>query len=116
MAQLFVSSAADLEVLDTSGFLRYSASLHGGGRATSGPTESLALPPAPADEMLGSSPQPNRGIAVVRTSKADVNTWAYTEAGGTVLLETPNPLSKALWLRLTRYVELLDPGEDPNGP
>lgn len=46
--------------------------------------------------------------------KATVNEWTYEEAGGSVRVETPNPLPRALWERLKRYVEILEPSK-PKG-
>lgn len=41
------------------------------------------------------------------------NHWVFSEAGGTVKLETPDPLPRALWERLKRYVDMLEPAK-PN--
>jgi hypothetical protein len=37
------------------------------------------------------------------------DTWLYREAGGSVRIETSNPLPRVLWERLVKYVAMLEP-------
>jgi hypothetical protein len=120
VAQIFISAATDLGVLDQNGFLRYGAAKHTAG-GSSNSTATL--------QMHGMQSQPDRSppaqAAVGNMSgSADdkfsvggtffgvkTNTWIYGEAGGMVRLETSDPLPRDLWDRLTRYVKMLEPAK-----
>lgn len=128
VAASFVSTANELGLIDGSGHLRYGSAMHKAGRGVAGETvdvtqeeptpettgffsPSTALPPGvPASSSI--VPGPVRDY----TSHDHVgNFWSYSEAGCTIKVETPDPLSRALWEKLKRYVGLLEPSEQPQG-
>ena len=121
-AQIFVNAADELGVLD-GGVLRYQAALHMAGKPNDSPTDEPQEPPTGwtigAAEFKGTGHSFAPPIAA-RTSPAATlqasssNAWVFSEGGSTVRLETPNPIPRTLWERLTRYVELLEPAEDTN--
>lgn len=123
IAQIFASTAAELQVLDGAGFLRYEAACHSagpGGPRNYPPEEQsprvIKGMPGVQEEPVVPSPVAARTVgsaAVVDAS--DRNVWQFTESGGTVRLETPDPLPMALWLRLKKYVEVLEPEESQGG-
>jgi len=126
-AGIFVSAAEELRLVDR-GFLRFGAAEHaivGGARGaasnevsagTSFATPDRLATPVPGIGNLGQAtvtqPVGSMQTAVVA---ADANVWVYTEGGGTVTVKSPNPLPRALWERLTKYVEMLEPAKGKEG-
>ncbi len=49
------------------------------------------------------------GEAATPQKPPSVDTWLYREAGGSVRIETSNPLPRVLWERLVKYVAMLEP-------
>ena len=117
-AAIFIGSAEELRLIDR-GFLRFGAAEHSLGASIGTITDSLSTPQVPPTDRFMSPggyalmpPQPP-GSAQTSIVAPDMNTWVYTEGGGTVTLKTPNPLPLPLWERLTRYVEMLRPTDGP---
>jgi hypothetical protein len=114
-ASLFISSLGDYELIDDGGFIRYGAAVHKAGRATAGVTTENGSDTALLDQQAAATQSslagsmPSRSADSVSPVKAGTNVWQFTEAGGTVRLETPDPLPKELWSRLKRYVNVLNP-------
>jgi hypothetical protein len=128
-AALFLSSATELAVTDTVGFLRYKAALHSlgaEGKANGRPDKQPDFVFHKGDQVFVGevkvSPDPGKGGSGQRideTSRSGAkgvaahtpgaNVWVFTEGGGTVRLETPDSLPPALWVRLRKYVEMLEP-------
>ncbi len=122
VANLFIKTLSDHGLIDSGGFLRYEAGLHHMNRQQPNGGAALDAAKLLLDEQ-DTDDEPKQPNAQESTSKASsvrrdvgaavgVNVWQFTEAGGTVRLETPDPLPKALWERLKRYVEVLEPGGD----
>lgn len=44
---------------------------------------------------------------IAKTAK--INSWDYSEDGGTVRIRTPETLPRSLWERLQKYVNMLEP-------
>jgi hypothetical protein len=113
-ASLFLTTAAELGVVDDGGFLRYEVALHQAGKdgAASRPsgTADLAVSPATLTGTAHSfAPSLTPRLPVTAAMDSKANVWTFSEAGGTVRLETPDPLPWPLWDRLTRYVKMLEP-------
>ena len=111
VAALFLSSGEELGIIDAGGYLRFQASQHSIGNSQAG-TAALVLAQQPPDGFATDVVNAPRHVATVRSAKTGVNTWVYSEGGGTVLLETPDKLSATLWNRLKRYVDILEPEEE----
>ena len=102
-AGIFISAAKALGVIDQNGFLRYSVELHKARLADNKaplPSESSN---ANAETITASAGRASVtaatvGAASVQTASG-ANVWVYSEAGGTVRLETPDPLPLELWKR-----------------
>jgi hypothetical protein len=104
----FLTAAGSLGIVDSGGFLRFGAALHQAARKDAA-NEPLTF--SRAVDELAKSPQPEVPLerTVARSVSSNSNSWSYNEAGGTVHLETSDPLPKALWERLTKYVQMLEP-------
>jgi hypothetical protein len=123
-AGLFLNTLSELNLLDPGGFLRYGANLHQANRPTVDegstneqrvPVARLETPPEPVHpEAVGAMRSQTSAALRTPTTESALNVWQFTEAGGTIRLETPDPLPPALWIRLKRYVEILKP-EDSKG-
>jgi hypothetical protein len=111
VAQIFVSSAKELGLIDESDILRYGAAMHDAERGTL-PKRSQSndlIPPNPPDLNVNADEKTTLKDPV--QTKAGRNTWTFNEAGGTVVVETTDPLPRALWQRLQRYVTAIEPVE-----
>lgn len=122
VASFFTVTANSLGLIDGRGFLRFDATMHKL-RAEPSTIESDEATPSAwidpskedAPSLLISGPNarmiaaPTHMIPGTESMAATGNVWVYTESGGTVRLETPDPLPLALWERLTKYVEVLRP-------
>ncbi len=117
-ASLFVSSLSELGLIDEGGYLRYGAALHTATRNT--PTPADDQPDGAQEDAINVILRSNATTTVptaapLVTSTVTGNVWQYKEAGGLVRLETPDPLPKALWDRLKKYVEMLEPSSNQGG-
>jgi hypothetical protein len=123
-ASIFNSTVTSLGVVDSAGFLRYGAHRHSAGQ----PRKEMQPPrtysgedkldaDSGVDAVVMQDGLPTHVIQA--KSKVDddgrSNVWTYCEAGGAVRLETSDPLPKALWERLKRYVDVLEPTELKQG-
>lgn len=126
----FLGAAQDLGVIDGGNFLRYAAAKHSAGNYTpQGTTEGLEpvvtenVPLAVAVGRMNAPPirgtiettrpEPQSWSPTAADFMPEVrgqNVWVYRDTeGGTVRLETPEKMSKALWDRLKAYLEILKP-------
>lgn len=127
VASIFITAVSELGLVDAQGFLRYKATKS---RASqSKPEEPEHLRPQspsgqtiypdgiPTEERIGTPAlnlhnQLNFRHSIDAEKKGPAgNVWIFSEEGGTVRLETPNPLPSALWKRLKQYVDVLEPAE-----
>ena len=117
VATMFVSIMTDANLIDGTGHLRYGAGLHS---LQSGSTQQRPLPEF-EEPTIGSHPAPITAISLLPSknqlpvsriaSSPEINVWVFTEDGRTVRLETPDQLSKKLWDRLKKYVDVLEPSD-----
>jgi hypothetical protein len=113
VAGIFKDAAEQLRIVDGAGRLRYMVAVHGAkiiDQPASDTTGGIGKPINQVHETDTAMP-----ITPIGGSRQQSNVWVYTEGGGTVRLETPNPLPRALWDRLTKYVEMLEPAKPENG-
>jgi hypothetical protein len=130
VAGIFLDAAAQLRVIDASGRLRYEVAVQAAARGSyihpenfptlvrrdriaSENAGSVPVGDAKSNEVhaKGKEPQAPFHISVPPES----NAWIFSEAGGTLRVETPDPLPRALWLRLKRYVDMLEPITEEEG-
>lgn len=113
VASIFITSANDLSLIDQSGILRFRAAEYDAEEPSLEPAENLDTTrhSEQAQNSVVSDTLPIRDALALQVKKPGANVWFFTEGGGTVKLETPNPLPRALWERLRRYVEVLEPAE-----
>lgn len=136
VASLFMSTAAELNLIDAAGFLRYGAEVHSSGSNNSAATIN---PAGGADEevdhesdkenvpapllkppfyvgKIGDRPDGNqRDGAMDAVVRSSTGRWHHNEGGGWVKLELSNPLPWPLWERLRKYVEMLEPEKPETG-
>jgi hypothetical protein len=118
-AGIFVSAAKDLGVIDQNGFLRYAVEMHKAKTTEERIPLAAEIGRANHEMIVAQTAQP---VATGETRQAPgpasthitpgANVWVYSEGGGTVRLETPDPLPIELWKRLKRYVAVLNPEPD----
>lgn len=114
VASIFVSSANELDLIDQSGILRYRAAAN---EATRTGDAQPITPPPPGPTYNETGPtvaQPAGGPtgSVPVEVSMDANCWIYREGAAVVRLETPSQLSRSLWERLQKYVEVLEPSSE----
>jgi hypothetical protein len=115
VASIFVEAATRLRIIDGGGRLRFSSAMIGRSEeellrqatATEEVPNIAVVPPRP--EAAGST-NPN-ATPHIETPTPGRNVWIFSESNGTVKVDTPNPLPRALWVRLKKYVEMLEPSE-----
>lgn len=115
VASMFLSAIRHSGALDTSGFVRYAATMH----ARQGST--MPIPAAGPEltalgDLTASSTRSQRPVAEQPAERnesspaaADTNVWHFRLGDGTVKLETSRELSVELWRKLNQYVEVLKP-------
>ncbi|HEV2968834.1 MAG TPA: hypothetical protein VGY55_02520, partial [Pirellulales bacterium] len=106
-AQIFSSTAAELNVIDRLGFLRYEAACNAAALG-----EPRPQPPERTNDNQNATQQTAPTHEPEQRITAKGNVWVYSEGGGTVRLETTDPLPRELWARLKRYVEVLNPSPE----
>lgn len=118
-AGFFLSAAAEAGALDNKGFLRYAAGLHSTGQQPAPshrePVSAQPGPPASPEVDVADDQSPLDQPVQWTRFRSKSNLWTYNEAGGTLRLETPDPLPRALWDRLTKYVKMLEPSDQQGG-
>lgn len=103
VATFFLRAGNTAGAIEPDGFIRYKAKLKGsGGRSelrkplVHGPDhEDLAAPP--------SDPPPEE------KDKPGVNVWKYSFQGSTFRIETPENMTKELWEKLNKYLQVIQP-------
>jgi len=122
-ASLFLSTAAELKLIDDAGFLRYDAALHNLQR-THGPSNVALSPTNPQTAVAGlrigaitaSGSAQSLAPPIGTVSPPAPNVWIQSIGGTTVRLElSEDELPFALWKRLRDYVEILKPSEPQGG-
>jgi hypothetical protein len=120
VAGLFVDAATQLQIVDGGGRLRYKVALQEAARVRG--NDSAHTMPEFLNPKKVATASVNTEAAAEQISEpkqkarsANFNEWVFSEAGGMVRVETPNPLPRALWERLRRYVEVLEPAKPENG-
>ncbi|MGB7158012.1 MAG: hypothetical protein WBD40_08090 [Tepidisphaeraceae bacterium] len=103
VATLFLSTMREAEVIDSSGILRYRASLHAADDGTMSVMNSAAQP-------IVSTPPPvqreRESVVAAESGSADI--WQFRG----IRLQTPEHMSIDLWKKLSDYVNVLKPMED----
>ncbi|MEN3369641.1 MAG: hypothetical protein V7609_1784 [Verrucomicrobiota bacterium] len=108
VANFFLKAAAGAGVIDSQGFLRFSAT-----------QQSIASGPVPAvaghDEGAAQDQSAPPNVTIAASSPRmtpDTNIWVFSLGGQSVRVETSNNLSIGLWRKLKGYVEVLKPNEE----
>jgi hypothetical protein len=120
---LFMDAANELGLIDEDGRLRYAVAMKKNATDTlRDGSESSVETPAQSHETRVTSnplllsvnqPQPQSEMrSVADASVKRSNVWSFSEAGGMVRVETPDPLPRVLWERLKRYVDVLEPAKE----
>lgn len=107
VASLFIGSLREANVIDSAGSLRYSSKLHmtkqlgnNGNSTDAEPTAPPVVNEFPKSVSPSGSPEP---------TSAGANVWSFRLGGGYVRLETSHHLPRALWEKLSKYIEVLKP-------
>jgi hypothetical protein len=112
-ASFFTSAAQQVGAIDEAGFLRYKAAVAKAERSAEDSGDEI-----PAAEYNGGSDNSQEVRPVQSTTiKAEPSpvsapgktVWQF--GGGAVRIETPDPITRAMWERLKKYVELLEPDD-----
>ena len=106
VARFFVKAATDAGLLDSQGFLRYSAARH-----------SLDKMPAPTSNApsLSTARDTAEGATIPPSSyeaPEGMNAWVFSLKGKTVKVESSDELSDELWKKLNAYIQVLKPFEE----
>jgi hypothetical protein len=107
-AKFFRNAVQQLGLLDAGGHLRYRAAKHAERHSVPVQTEASSQPLAAQHGGAHSDAQKAEDQTIT-------NKWTFSEAGGTVRLETPDPLPRALWERLQKYVQAIEPAKGRRG-
>ena len=116
-ASLFISQVQELGIIDDANCLRYRSTVHKLERSVPATATQVNAEIDPRQVPVTEQPrmwQHTTTLPAQATASDDQksNVWTYTEAGGTVKVITPDPFPKALWSRLSKYVEMLKPEAD----
>lgn len=100
VARFFLKAAADAEILDAQGFLRYAAA-----------RESIDhMPASTSSQPALSKSESSSPIAVSQSVPVGIDALVFSVGDQTVRLETPKgDLSRALWEKLNKFVKALEP-------
>ena len=100
VAGFFIKTANAVGAIDSSGFLRYSATRQ-------------MIDAAPSTPSTPNLSKPSGGFTPSeqgQTPSGDVNAWVFSLKGQTVRVETSSgELTPALWAKLNAYVQVLNP-------
>jgi len=121
-AGIFLTTAEILSVIDDGHRLRYDvaikqATLSQGEQPPPVPNET----PSATTKLRDPNPspvvqqQPPAKTATIAIPSSNMNVWKFTQCGSTVCVETPDPLPRGLWERLTGYIALLEPPQEQPG-
>lgn len=128
VAAFFSAGAKEIGVLDDEGILRVGArraALVGGASlnteiAGSRDEESQSLRQARNAADISSAKQNSTERQPANSQQAGqaptMTVWTLPSTNGAIRVETPNPLPRALWERLKRYVESQEPLEEEDRP
>ncbi|MCJ7543990.1 MAG: hypothetical protein MUP47_05395 [Phycisphaerae bacterium] len=114
IASLFMSAVRDVGALDSEGFIRHEASLHGTMVQTSQPV--VPHPTSDRQDGMRESVPGTQQVPKPVPSDLDRNVWFFTLKGGSVRVETSKELSMDLWNKLDQYIQVLKPEQDDGGP
>jgi hypothetical protein len=124
-ASQFKEACERLELIDPGGHLRYGFAVRCSGRAKeANPELSAQMTGEPSNRVEHDQPKhpatspPSTTVHSASQSRNSetLTVWTDPSPSGTVRVETPNPLPRALWERLKRYVEILEPSKGEEGP
>lgn len=111
VAQIFTTSAGDLNVIDQAGCLRYDANKHQAGGANgfrpSGTSSPTPEAPMTIDTTAQDAATFTSAAPPLPAARGANSVWVF----GGIRLETPDTLSHATWVRLRKYVEIIEPEE-----
>lgn len=104
VASLFTKAAAAVGVIDSQGFLRFSA-LQNAPEGASGNGFN------PAESTPKDIPQrvPKEANQIQSSATCGMNVWVFSLEGESVRVETSNELSLPLWQKLNSYIQVLKP-------
>jgi hypothetical protein len=103
-ASQFKDACDRLGLFDNGGHLRYGVAVRTAGRTNE------QTPPKRDNEVEPETEEETKLKFKMR--ETDITVWTLTTASGEVRVETPNPLTKALWERLKRYVMSQEPFDE----
>jgi hypothetical protein len=109
VASLFIGSLREANVIDSAGSLRYSSKLHMTRQLGNNGNSPDAEPTTPS--VTNDPPKLVSPLASSEVTSANANVWSFRLDGGYVRLETSHHLPRALWEKLSKYIEVLRPEE-----
>ncbi|MGD0516317.1 MAG: hypothetical protein ABSA26_02170 [Thermoguttaceae bacterium] len=116
-AQIFLSAASEVGVMDGNMCLRYASTKH---KLSVGNSQSALTtaqnPSSISDQDINLNNLPRTIIASTNstapsTDNVNNNVWVFSEDGKTIRVETPDVLTLSLWQRLKSYIDILVPNE-----
>lgn len=116
VASLFISSMREADLIDSGGFLRYSATMHS--NAGMDVAHDMSEDRPATDEVravpeISQRPAPPSIQPSIQATNGDLNAWVFSgKNGGTLRVETPRELTMDLWNKLSKYVQMLKPDSD----
>lgn len=105
-ASLFVQAAKFAGAIDSNGFLRYEAAIHGA--SLDAAADELYKEGLDARDKLRKENPPD----AVEPPPSDCNVWDFSLGGKTVHLETSKDLPLPLWEKLEQYIKVIKPPEE----
>ena len=103
VASLFLQAAKFAGAIDSGGFLRHEASIHG--TSLDAAEEDLYKEGQERVRSLTSE----KVSAVPKAPLSDCNVWDFTLEGKVVHLETSKDLTRPLWEKLEAYIKVIEP-------
>lgn len=102
VARFFMKAVSDAGVVDSQGFLRYSAARQSVDTMPAPPSSHVATPTDLAEPAPAPTTAPPR---------VGMNAWVFSLGGKTVRVETSDDLSPELWKKLDAYIQVLKPSD-----
>jgi len=117
VAQIFARSASFAGIIDSNGFLRYDAGMHGNktepSTVESQRTESQEIISKVADHSaVDSTPPMTRYPRKPDAPPSGYSQWLFPVGGTYIRLDTPENMTKAIWEKLNAYVQILKPEDE----
>jgi hypothetical protein len=113
----FKEACERMELIDPGGHLRYGFAARFAAKANGaeGSVKPEGEGDAEHDEVKPPPPPPKQPPAENQRDnvpRGDTTVWAAPTPNGTVRVETPVRLTREAWVKLTRYVEILEPPQE----